>query len=110
MQSVILILSDSRGIYIPRDFICDDYNEIDMKHCFAWGLTAENMEYWEAAANPDDEWYWDAWQWILNNAEYTAENGDKYRLHQDGDLWGICYEKMTNEEKHNFGFDVEDVE
>jgi hypothetical protein len=45
------------------------------------------------------------WIWVLDNAKYLAEGGDVYQLHQDGDLWGICYEKMTDEEKENFGFE-----
>ena len=107
MDAVILILSDSRGIYIPRDFICDDYNEIAWEHCAAWSLTEENKTHWIDAANPDSDWYWDAWQWICDHAYFTAENGDKYHLYQNGDLWGICYDKMTMEEKRNFGF-IED--
>lgn len=86
--AVILILSSARGIYIPRDFICDDYNEIALEHCKAWGLNESNIECWQDAANPDSEFYWEAWEWILSNAEYKAGNGDKYRLYQDGDLWG----------------------
>ena len=31
--------------------------------------------------------------------------GDIFRLHQDDDLWAVCSEKMTMEEKENFGFD-----
>lgn len=105
MNAVLLILCDSRGIYIPRDFICDDYNEIALEHCAAWGLTKDNAKQWKDAANPKSDFYWDSWEWILNNAEFTAENGDKYRLHQDGNLWGICYDKMTGEEKRNFEFE-----
>lgn len=105
MNAVVLILSDARGIYIPRDFVCDDYNEIAWEHCKAWGLNESNIECWQDAANPENEFYWEAWDWILNNAEFTAESGDKYRLYQDGDLWGICYDKMTEEEKRNFGFE-----
>jgi hypothetical protein len=106
MQTVLLILSDSRGIYIPRDFVCDNYNEIAAEHCAAWGLTDENVEWWQDAADPGSEYYLESWDWILNNAKFTAENGDVYLLHHDCDLWGICYEKMTNEERENFGFDL----
>lgn len=106
MNAIELILSDSRGVYIPRDFICNDYNEIDADHCAAWGLTEENKEHWICAANPEDEWYWEAWSWILDNAKYTDENGNVYRLWQDGDLWAYCFEKMTSEEQ-NFGFGEE---
>lgn len=107
MNAVILILSDSRGTYIPRDFICDDNNEIAWDHCAAWGLTEENLRHWQAASDPNDEWYWEAWRWVCDHAYFTAENGDKYHLYQDGDLWGICYDKMTMEDKQNFGF-IED--
>lgn len=105
LNAVTLILSDNRGIYIPRDFLCDDYNEIAFEHCLSWGLTAENFHNWQDAADPENEGYWDAWDWILNNAKYTDESGNVYYLYQDGDLWGLCHERMTKEEMHNFGFD-----
>ena len=105
MQAVILILSASRGIYIPRDFVCDDYNEVATEHCEAWGLNDSNKEQWIDAADPESDYYWEAWHWILNNARFTNENGDVYTLHQDGDLWGLCIDRMSEEEKYNFGFD-----
>lgn len=103
MEAIVLILSDARGIYIPRDFVCDDYNEIDVDHCEAWGIKLEDAAILQ---NPDNDGYWDAWNNVLSYAEYN-HNGDIYRLMQDGDLWAYCYEKMTIEEKRNFGFDME---
>jgi hypothetical protein len=105
LDAVMLILTDARGIYIPRDFITDEFNEIDIEHCEAWGLTEENKKEWQDAKNPESEWYWEAWTWILSNAKHTTKDGDIYTLYQDGDLWGLCVERMTNEEKTNFGFD-----
>ena len=104
-SAVVLILSDSRGQYIPRDFLSDDDNKIDIKHCAAWGLTEANRSQWSDALYPDHDNYWDAWQWILDNARFQAGNGDIYTLHQDGDLWALCVERMTAEEKENFGFE-----
>lgn len=104
LNAVVLILTDARGIYIPRDFVCDDYNEIAIEHCEAWGIKLEDAEVLQ---NPENEWYWDTWNDVLNCAEFTDSEGNKFKLHQDGDLWGICYDKMTNEEKENFGFDME---
>lgn len=105
MQSIILILSDARGIYIPRDFVTDAYNEIAEAHCDAWGIKPEDRIILQ---NPDHDFYWDAWNDVLGYAKFTdPSSGDIYRLHQDGDLWGICLEKMTDEEKQNFGFDLE---
>ncbi len=85
-----------------RDFLTDAQNEIAWDHCNAWGLTEENKSFWIDAANPESENYWEDWEWILNNAKYTDKDGSVYYLHQDGDLWGLCYERMTDEEKRNF--------
>lgn len=106
LDNVVLILSDARGIYIPRDFLTDNYNEIAEAHCSAWHLTEENKDHWLDAINPDSDWYWEAWEWVLDNAYFIEEKtGKKYTLYQDGNLWGICYDAMTDEEKQNFGFE-----
>ena len=102
MYSLILILSDARGQYIPRDFVTDNWNEIALDHCAAWNVKLSDAEILQ---NPDHDLYWETWDDVLNYAEFKAENGDVYRLYQDGDLWGICYEKMTDDEKSNFGFE-----
>lgn len=105
MQAVIHILSDARGIYIPRDFLTDNHGDIARENCLAWGLTEASESWWLNAADPDAEGYWDAWSWVLDHAKFTTQDGDTYRLYQDGDLWGLCYERMTDEERSNFGFD-----
>lgn len=102
MDAVILILSDARGHYIPRDFVSDDWNELAIEHCRAWNIKPDDAE---VLLNPEHEWYWETWDSVLNYASYTDEAGNVYRLYQDGNLWGICYEKMTDEEKQNFGFE-----
>lgn len=107
MDTIILILSDARGIYIPRDFLTDSDNNIAWEHCNNWGLTTENYKSWGSATDVDSMSYWDDWDWILQNAQYKDSDGSIYRLHQDGDLWGLCLEKMTDEEKQNFGFELD---
>lgn len=105
LAAMMLLLDSNRGRFIPRDFLTDNLGALDLVHCAKWGLTEANRSSWESAIDPDDEWYWDAWDWVLNNAEFVTEGADKFRLHQDGDLWGICFERMTAEEKSNFGFE-----
>lgn len=96
-DGLVLLLSDARGIYIPRDFM--DFEN--------WqGVTDWQREQLE---NPDNEFYWDAWESVLNNATYEKD-GYTYHLMQDGDLWAYCLELMTEEERHNFGFDCYDEE
>jgi hypothetical protein len=98
MENIQLLLSDARGIYIPRAFT--QTCKIDK----FTGITEENIQ---ECSNPDNEGYWDAWQEILDNAKYTHDDGREFTLHQDGDLWLICVDKLTPEERENFGFDSE---
>ena len=97
MQAVELLLNDARGIYIPRDFV----EGFDVTK---WGLDPDSWEV-QTCADPDNLLYWDAWIQILDNAEFQHD-GNVWRLHQDGDLWAVCYELMTDEEKQNFEFDL----
>jgi len=96
LDNVEILLSDARGIYIPRDFI----QGFDLTKWY--GISESDVEILQ---DPDNEFYWDAWKNILNNAEYKHSDGRVFTLHQDGDLWLICYDHMTDEEKSNFGFD-----
>jgi hypothetical protein len=105
LQAVTLLLDSNRGVYIPRDFLAPGTNLPDWDHCQSWGLTSENQGQWIAACHPGNDAYWDAWTWILDNAEFKDADGNLYRLHHDGDLFGLCYERMTPEERANFGFD-----
>jgi hypothetical protein len=91
MSGLELLISDNRGIYIPRDFAM--YHE-DMD-----GVLAEDMEILKSG--PDHEHYWEAWDSVLQNATAT-HNGKVGRLSQDGDLWAYCEELMTDEEYYGF--------
>jgi hypothetical protein len=51
---------------------------------------------------PHREEYWDAWTDVCDNASYTDSDGYIWNLHQDGDLWAICQELMTDEEYLGF--------
>jgi hypothetical protein len=107
LDAVIHMLSDARGVYIPRDFI-------EMVHTAPIEGEPDTL-YWQGIAsddaeilkNPDHEWYWEAWDSVLSKAFLIDHEGNKYTLWQDGDLWAYCIEKMTDEEKHNFGFDTD---
>lgn len=95
MSGVQLLLSDSWGIYIPAKFVkCFDIE--------SWSI---DLKYVGRLSNPVDELYWDYWDVVLNKAKRTDKQGNTWHLWQDGDLWGICHELMTDEEKQNFGFE-----
>lgn len=93
MNAIEILLDSNRGIYIPQHF-----------------ATQCNADYFDGIAQsdfdtikngPDTEFYWDSWENILNNATFT-ENGHVWRLYHDGDLFLICDDLMTDEEKVNF--------
>ena len=97
LDNVEILLSDARGIYIPRDF--DQGFDLTK-----W--TGINESDVEILQDPENEFYWESWESVLNNAKFTSDDGRTFSLWHDGDLFAICYEMMTDEEKHNFGFDL----
>lgn len=99
-DNVILLLPDARGIYIPRDFASDfNFGEDGWQ-----GVSQEDRD---ALSDPENEWYWGTWDIVISNAHYTdPASGKVYHLYQDGDLWAVCYDNMTDEEKLSFGWDL----
>lgn len=99
-DNVILLLNSARGIYIPRDFAIDFiFGEDD------WQGVSEAER--EILLDPENDWYWETWDTVLGNAHYIDKpSGKVYHLYQDGDLWAVCYDSMTDEEKLNFGWEL----
>lgn len=95
LNNVEILLSDARGIFIPRDFF--EGFDLDL-----WNLGNYDLK---ALSDPENENYWDTWEIVLNNAHFNIE-GKVYTLYQDGDLFAICYDEMTDIEKENFGFEI----
>ena len=98
-DNIILLLSDARGIYIPRDFARDFNFDVD-------GWQGVSQEDRDALSDPENEGYWDTWDKVISNAHYTdPSSGKVYHLYQDGDLWAVCFPSLTDEEKRNFGWE-----
>ena len=72
-----LIFADACGVYIPQYF-ADDYGE----SAYIEGLTDEDRTY--LLDGPDQEYYWDVWERVLNEATVNGWN-----LYQEGDLWFV---------------------
>ena len=92
----LLWLSDSRGIYIPRDFarsFADRAKSVD-------GVSAEDWAILEAG--PDHEFYWETWDDVLSDAIITDENGIMYHVHQDGDCWLVPKGMEWNDEGYGW--------
>lgn len=125
LNAVEILLSDARGIYIPRDFVTDVLGlskkdfvldapdgdvvgmspDADLTSLNAWGL-ADQLNSLYDCLNPDGEWYWDA----FNTIEASAKHTEGHTLHLDGDLFALDVDNMSREEKRNFDFEVEDIE
>lgn len=78
-------LDSARGVYIPRDFA----EIIDPQD---WtGIDPQDLQ--TLKSGPDSEFYWDAWQSVLD----YAESKDGWTLHQDGDLWLVQLDKAISD-------------
>lgn len=103
MSGIKILLNDSRGVFIPRDF----------NDCFcmkSWGLKDDDSDLVTLREGPDNEWYWEAWDSVLNKAKYVDGNGYVWFLHQEGDLFAYCKELMTDEEYEDFFGDSRDID
>lgn len=84
-QEPELLIDANRGIYIPQLF------------CKAYGKYITNMEeikdsFADCLEGPDNEEYWDSWEWVLNTVKLTNDRGEKLiigNLGDNGDLWAI---------------------
>lgn len=94
LPPLALLLDDCRGTYIPRDFVTNfDLTQWD-------GIDSDDIAI---CKDINHEYYWDAWQNILDNAIFI--NGG-HRLYQDGALWAINYDTINKQEyKEFFGED-----
>jgi hypothetical protein len=95
MSDVTILLNDSRGVYIPQNFV-EIYNPTH------WGFAEDDEDIATLREGPDAEWYWEAWESVLARAESTDGSGNVWLLHQDGDLFAYCEALMTEDEFVDF--------
>ena len=78
-----LVLNDAHGVYIPQLW-CSDVTE---EQCSTLHIQWSDVRCCQSG--PDEEWYWESWQSILDTCHMTDDSGTTWRLHQDGDLWEV---------------------
>ena len=100
MTGINLLISDNRGIYIPRDFAGFDHS------LRSFNIDDDDVDLQILRTGPDHELYWDAWDSVMARAKFTDSKGNDWYLSQDGDLWLYCEQLMTDEEYEAF-FDRE---
>ena len=92
MSGIEILVSDRWGVYIPKHFA---------ENFILWdGVSDSDREILESG--PENELYWDTWDSVTSDATFTDENGNVWRLFQDGDLWCYCEDLMTDDEYYNF--------
>jgi hypothetical protein len=101
----LLWLNDARGVYIPRDFATSLTDRA--KH-----VTGVNDEQWAIleAGPHNNESYWDTWDDVLRDAVVTDDNGVKYTLYQEGDLWLIPEGMEWDDRSEGYRWPDEEVE
>jgi hypothetical protein len=80
-----LLVIDAHGQYIPQLFLQGYSNYITNKD--------KLQEYLKDVQDgPDNEHYWDSWDFLLNTMEFINDNGEKMEvgyLEDSCDLWAI---------------------
>ena len=96
MENVKYIVDGAHGVYVPMVFAQT------VNRALLSGVAVETLDYLAKEESVEDDGFWDAWDSVLNNARIT-HNGKIYHLHQDGDLFAIAWDNLTEDEKYNFG-------
>ena len=95
MTGLRLLVSDNAGVYVPQRFF-QDFS------CEVWGIDPNGSEADTIWEGPHADWYWETWDDILYTAFYVDSKGYRWALYQDGDLWAICPQLMSDDEYKDF--------
>lgn len=95
MSGLHLMIDARHGIYVPQLFAKEIFFD-------KWGFKDDDEDIKIISEGPENEFYWEAWQSVLDRAELVNAFGKKFRLYQDGDLWAYCEELMTEQERKDF--------
>lgn len=83
----ILLIDSHHGQFIPQI-----YRETCLKSLLNYKDLINDLQ---TLKDPEDEFYWEAWNNILSSAKHmTRYNGKEYFLYQDGDLWAIPVDEI----------------
>lgn len=93
VRGLHLLVADRQGVYIPQSFA--------ENNSYEWlGLLDEDIRILNSG--PDHPEYWDAWNDVIGSAFLIDTQGNKWHLWQDGDLWAVCSDILSDEEYANF--------
>ena len=96
MGNIECIVDGSHGVFVPQWFAQT------VNRTLLSGVSIETLDYLAKEESLEDDGFWEEWDSVLNNARIT-HNGKIYRLHQDGDLFIIDCDNLTEDESKAFG-------
>lgn len=76
----------SHGVYVPKIFKDKGFSLCDVEGHELQGRILSDIDMLDL---PDTEFYWEAWENVLNNVCVKGEDGEVYMLHHNQDLWAI---------------------
>lgn len=98
MSGVKLIIDGCVGWHMPSVFV----EKFDLE---MWNMGKLDLcEIIDILSDREHEYYNEMWVDVIDNLTFTDENNNNWSLYQDDNLFAICYELMTEEEKESFGF------
>ena len=98
MQNIECIVDSRHGVFVPMVFAQT------VNRSLLSGVSGETLDYLAKEESVEDVDFWDVWDSVLNNARIT-HNGKIYHLHQDGDLFAIDWDNLTEDESEAFGLE-----
>jgi hypothetical protein len=80
----ILLIDSHNGIYVPHVFL-NNWSKFVIDR-------DKMVPYLEDLQDVGGEYYWDSWEYILDNAKLKMQNKE-YVLRQNEDVWAIPVEE-----------------
>ena len=80
METWNLLIDSNRGVFVAQSFAAN-YNYLDHN------IKADDLAI--LLEGPENEDYWETWEDVLNYCELTDQDGNKFTLHHDSDLWAV---------------------
>ena len=96
MQNAKCIVDGAHGVFVPKVFAKT------VNRALLSGVSIETLDYLAKEESLEDDGFWDTWDSVLNNVRIKVE-GKIYHLHQDGDLFIINWDNLTEDESKAFG-------
>lgn len=81
-EDVQLLVDGAHGQYIPQIFVQNYKNYILEK-----SVNADDLNI--LLEGPYAQYYWEAWDTVEQSAILQDDNGIRWTLYQDGDLWAV---------------------